>query len=113
MTTTRPTTEEQSMSEELTVHPDDRATAGTVPGGPELTATEAALADIWRGLFGIDAVTADDDFFEIGGNSLSAIKLLARTEEAFGTEVLEPETLYEDARLGSLARAIDEALARG
>jgi acyl carrier protein len=97
------------MSEELTVHPDDRP--GTVDR-PAPTATEEALAEIWRGLFGIPEVGADDDFFELGGNSLSAIKLLARTEERFGAEVLEPETLYQDARLGSLARAIDEALAR-
>lgn len=98
------------MSEELTVHPDDRPGALDTPAP---TPTEEALAEIWRGLFGLPEVGADDDFFELGGNSLSAIKLLARTEERFGAEVLEPETLYEDARLGSLARAIDEALARG
>jgi acyl carrier protein len=96
------------MSEKLTVHPGDRPGTQDAP----LTATEQALAGIWQSLFGLESVGADDDFFEIGGNSLSAIKLLARTEEAFGAEVLEPETLYEDARLGTLARAIDEALAR-
>jgi acyl carrier protein len=94
------------MSEETAVGP------GTDEAAPPLTATEEALAEIWRGLFGITEVGVDDDFFEIGGNSLSAIKLLARTEERFGAEVLEPETLYEDARLGSLARAVDTALAQ-
>lgn len=96
------------MSEEMTVGSEDRTT--TEAAG--MTATEEALAEIWRGLFGIAAVGPDDDFFEIGGNSLSAIKLLARVEERFAPDVLQPETLYDDARLGALARAIDEATAQ-
>jgi acyl carrier protein len=89
---------------------DQQAPLGTEPG---LTSTGQAIADMWQGLFGIPSVTADDDFFALGGNSLTAVKFLARVEERFGLDVLLPETLYEDARLSSLARAIDEAAAAG
>ena len=69
------------------------------------------IAEIWRGLFQVTEVTDDDDFFKLGGNSLTAIKFLARVEERFGEDALLPETLYEDARLGSLAKAIEAATA--
>jgi hypothetical protein len=76
-----------------------------------LNPTEQAIAEIWRGLFQVTELTGDDDFFGLGGNSLSAIKFLARVEERFGEDALLPETLYEDARLASLAKAVDEATA--
>ncbi|MEU5434618.1 phosphopantetheine-binding protein [Streptomyces sp. NPDC020719] len=85
--------------------------AQTAQGAPPMSATEQAIAEIWRGLFGITEVAAGDDFFELGGNSLTAIKFLSRVEERFAVDVLLPETLYEDARLSSLAKAVDEAMA--
>jgi len=92
----------------MTMSPTDDQTA---LGAPTMTATEEAIAEIWRGLFGITEVGVGDDFFELGGNSLTAIKFLARLEERFGLDVLLPETLYDDARLSRLARSIDEATA--
>jgi acyl carrier protein len=74
------------------------------------TPTQEALAEIWRDLFGIGEVGPDDDFFELGGNSLTAVKFLSRVEERFAVDVLLPETLYEDARLASLASAIDKEM---
>ncbi|MGP9017799.1 phosphopantetheine-binding protein [Streptomyces sp. BR1] len=85
--------------------------AQTAQGAPPMSATEQAIAEIWRSLFGITEVGVGDDFFELGGNSLTAIKFLSRVEERFGVDVLLPETLYEDARLSSLAKAVDEAMA--
>ncbi|MFC7307906.1 phosphopantetheine-binding protein [Streptomyces monticola] len=85
--------------------------AAPQPGGGTLTATEEAVAAIWHDLFGGADISAEDDFFELGGNSLTAIRFLARVDERFAPDVLLPETLYEDARLGSLAKAIDEAMA--
>lgn len=76
-----------------------------------LNPTEESIAEIWRDLFQVTEVTGDDDFFELGGNSLTAIKFLSRVEERFGEDALLPETLYEDARLGSLAKAVEAATA--
>ncbi|MYR83682.1 peptide synthetase, siderophore biosynthesis protein [Streptomyces sp. SID685] len=84
----------------------DQSAAGT------MTATEAALAEMWRDLLDRPDIGREDDFFESGGTSLTAIKLLQRAEKRFGPDVLSPDTVYADARLRSLARAIDEAKGR-
>ncbi|HEY0641759.1 MAG TPA: phosphopantetheine-binding protein [Pseudonocardiaceae bacterium] len=78
-----------------------------------MTATERTIADIWSGLFGTGITDPDADFFALGGTSLTAVKFLARVEDRFGEDALLPETLYEDARLGALAAAIDSAVAAG
>jgi len=41
------------------------------------TATEEILADIYAQVLGVDQVGVDDSFFDLGGNSLSAIRLTA------------------------------------
>jgi acyl carrier protein len=77
-----------------------------------LTPTESTLADMWRDLLGREKSEPNDDFFVAGGTSLTAIKLLQRVEKEFGPEVLSPDTLYSDPKLGSVARAIDEAVGK-
>ena len=84
------------------------ATEQTGVGGPSMTATELALAEMWRDLLALSTTTPTDSFFEVGGTSLTAIKLLQRVEKKFGADALSPDTLYGDPRLGSVARAIDE-----
>lgn len=76
-----------------------------------LIPTEKVIAEMWQELFGIAEVGPEDDFFALGGNSLTAIKFLARVEERFGVDALLPETLYEDARVASLAKAIEQTTA--
>jgi hypothetical protein len=45
------------------------------------TATERMLADLWKELLGVDGVAGTDDFFVIGGDSLGAMRMVARAEE--------------------------------
>ncbi|MDQ2957125.1 MAG: amino acid adenylation domain-containing protein [Actinomycetota bacterium] len=45
---------------------------------PPATPTESALAGIYAELLNRDRVAADDDFFDIGGNSLQAMQLVSR-----------------------------------
>ncbi|MCB1906474.1 MAG: amino acid adenylation domain-containing protein [Rhodocyclaceae bacterium] len=40
--------------------------------------TEAALARIWAEVLGVDEVGIDEDFFELGGDSLLSIRVLSR-----------------------------------
>jgi glutamate racemase len=44
------------------------------------------LVDLWRRILRTDDITIDDDFFDVGGNSLSAIRLLPAIEQHFGVE---------------------------
>jgi amino acid adenylation domain-containing protein len=51
------------------------------------TPTEETLAGIWMEIFGIDRVGVRDNFFDMGGHSLSVVRLLARVGEATGCNV--------------------------
>ena len=78
---------------------------------PPRGATEERLADIWRLLLPQqDARTGDigreDTFFALGGNSLSAARLMFRIGEVFGVE-LGLAAFYEAPTLAACAAAID------
>jgi amino acid adenylation domain-containing protein len=45
------------------------------------TALEEKLAAIWQEVLGLDRVGRDDDFFHLGGDSLSATRLIARVRD--------------------------------
>jgi len=47
------------------------------------TETERAVATLWREILGIDRAGLHDDFFDNGGHSLSATRLLARLRARF------------------------------
>jgi acyl transferase domain-containing protein/surfactin synthase thioesterase subunit/non-ribosomal peptide synthetase component F/acyl carrier protein len=49
-----------------------------------LTTMEQRIAMVWREVLGIQAVEPDDNFFEIGGDSLSAARLSGLLAERFG-----------------------------
>lgn len=58
---------------------------GQVAAGSQV---ERRLLDIWRGLLPAgSAVGVNDDFFLVGGHSLTALQLSARIEEAFGVPI--------------------------
>ncbi|MGV9253899.1 amino acid adenylation domain-containing protein [Streptomyces sp. NPDC003697] len=50
-------------------------------------AHERAVADILGELLGIPAPGVDDDFFELGGTSLTAMRLMVAVEKRFGARV--------------------------
>ncbi len=49
--------------------------------------TEERLAEIWRGILGRERVGVRDDFFQVGGNSLRALRLVAAIREGFDVEI--------------------------
>ena len=57
------------------------------PPQPELTPTEAIVAEIWAEVLHINEVKATDDFFALGGHSLSATQVIARLRERFNVEI--------------------------
>jgi acyl carrier protein len=74
------------------------------------TLTEKKLAEIWRELLNVSDIQANSDFFELGGNSLTVIKLLSRIEAIFGNEILLPDTVFATSQLREIAVAIDSAV---
>ncbi|MGV9409270.1 amino acid adenylation domain-containing protein [Nocardia sp. NPDC003693] len=49
--------------------------------------TESVVAEVFATVLGLDRVGADDEFFELGGNSLSATRVVARLGAALGARV--------------------------
>ncbi len=49
--------------------------------------TEQKMANIWQELLGIEQIGVNDDFFELGGDSLKAMTVRARIEKALDVEM--------------------------
>ncbi|AVM01528.1 non-ribosomal peptide synthetase [Gordonia iterans] len=51
------------------------------------TDPERAVAEVYADLLGVDQVSVTESFFAAGGNSLAAMRLVARVSEALGVQV--------------------------
>ena len=69
---------------------------------PADTPLEVRLTAIWEELFGIAPIRPDDDYFELGGDSLLAVTLMAAIEEATGHD-LPLSVLLETRTIQGLA----------
>ncbi|MFE2439911.1 condensation domain-containing protein [Streptomyces sp. NPDC059409] len=79
-------------------------------GGAPRTEAERAVARIWAGALGRDAVARDDDFFALGGYSMLAVDVIAAVNEEFGTE-LSVLQIFETSTVAALARAVETGAA--
>ena len=71
-------------------------------------ATEQAVAAIWAQALGRDAVGVEDNFFDLGGDSLIAVRIVASMRERFGIE-LRAQALFESPRVRDMTIAIERA----
>ncbi|GAB2639992.1 non-ribosomal peptide synthase/polyketide synthase [Prescottella soli] len=76
------------------------------------TPVEEIVADVFADLLGVDRVGRDDDFFELGGNSLIATRAVARLGEALETSV-PVRTLFEASSVHALAARIEQVAGSG
>ncbi|MEW5251346.1 amino acid adenylation domain-containing protein [Microbulbifer sp. 2201CG32-9] len=88
-----------------------QAQLAMAPEGP----VEVLLADLWRQVLSCDTVARDDNFFDLGGNSLLATRLLSRIQNAFDRqlsirEVFECQCLREQAVLIMRSRTLREGI---
>jgi amino acid adenylation domain-containing protein len=88
--------------------PDWGAVSGQVPSVPR-TPTEAKLAAIIAELLGLRSpVGVSDNFFALGGHSLTATRLMARIRTVFGVD-LPIRVLFSDPTVAGLAAALAAA----
>ncbi|MEV6351014.1 condensation domain-containing protein, partial [Actinoplanes sp. NPDC051851] len=72
-------------------------------GRAAATPTEEILCGLFAEVLGRDVVPADVSFFELGGDSLAAMRLLARVKSVLGAEVAIGE-IFAEPTVAGLAR---------
>jgi phthiocerol/phenolphthiocerol synthesis type-I polyketide synthase E len=72
---------------------------------PPATATEATLAGIWQGVLGLEQIGTRDNFFDLGGDSVIGIQIVARA--IAGGVQFSPEQLFEHQTIAELAAWLD------
>jgi acyl carrier protein len=90
--------------------PPGRAAPEAVPeerhGAPRNEA-ERTVAEVWREAFGLDRVGVEDDFFELGGDSLLATRIVSRLRDRLAVE-LTPVHLFEAPTVAGLAAVVED-----
>jgi amino acid adenylation domain-containing protein len=86
--------------------PVEKATE-SAPGAAR-TPLEEVLASIWSEVLGVARVGADDDFFALGGHSLSAIQIVSRLRRLLDVD-LPLCTLFQAGTVKSLADRVARA----
>ena len=92
-------------------------TGGSLHPRPELRSaykapeneTQKSLVGIWQDIFGIEQIGIEDDFFDMGGDSLVASQLTVRIGEQFRVE-LTVKDLFEHPSIEQYARLLDAVL---
>ncbi len=88
----------------------DAAPAERRAGAPR-TPAELTLAAIWRDVLGVPEVSVRDNFFDLGGDSILSIRVVARARAA--GLALAPGQLFRHQTLGELAAAAVPVAAGG
>jgi acyl transferase domain-containing protein/thioesterase domain-containing protein/acyl carrier protein len=76
--------------------------------GAAKESVEAVLAEWWQELLGVERVHLDDDFFELGGQSLIVVRLFSKIKKTYGVN-FGLSTLFEARTVRTLGRLIREA----
>ena len=69
---------------------------------------ELQLTHIWENVLGIHPISVKDDFFNLGGDSLSAVRLMLEIEQHFGQK-LSLATLFPSSTIEHLASILRQA----
>jgi len=86
---------------------DEDALGDQRPYEEPATELERSIASIWGDLLRHPRVGRGDSFFELGGDSLRAVQVMARTGRSIGRD-LDLHMLYDHPTVGELAEALEE-----
>ena len=70
--------------------------------------TEEIMESIWMDILQIDRLDINDNFFEVGGHSLSAMQLITRVRQVFQVEI-PIRSLFDAPTLAQLSQKVEEA----
>ncbi|MFE7590857.1 amino acid adenylation domain-containing protein [Kitasatospora sp. NPDC057512] len=83
------------------------APEGRPAGRPPRTPAEQLIAAVWADVLGVPEVGADDNFFHLGGDSLTAVRVVGRVFDVFG--MVSPYTIFDAPTLAGFAAAVTSA----
>ena len=75
------------------------------PLTPPRTTLEATIADIWREVMGQDAIDVHEHFYDLGGESLQALRIMARVRKTFGVD-LDLQSLLDAPTVAEMAHTV-------
>jgi acyl carrier protein len=82
--------------------------AGTGTGYvPPRTDAERVLAEIWAEVLGVEQVGIEDNFFDLGGDSILSFRMLSRIRAAFGVG-LSARAVFDTRTIVRLAELLPE-----
>jgi amino acid adenylation domain-containing protein len=73
------------------------------------TAAQLKLVDIWQGVLEVERVGIQDNFFDLGGESFSAYRLMARISAEFGKE-LPLTVIFQAQTIEAMEQCINDAI---
>ncbi|ORA15463.1 non-ribosomal peptide synthase/polyketide synthase, partial [Mycobacterium arosiense] len=76
------------------------------------TATEQAVADSYAQVLGVERVGVDDSFFDLGGDSISAMRVVAAINASLGVE-LAVRALFDAPTVRALSQRLQTAATDG
>jgi acyl carrier protein len=68
---------------------------------PPDTPMEKQIAEVWRDVLGVEDIGVHDNFFDLGGHSMAAMRVMTVIEEQLGVQV--PFTEFMNQTLGQIA----------
>lgn len=83
----------------------DRVAHPLVSVGEEMSPEERLVADIWKRALGLSVINKRDNFFEIGGHSLTAVRVMVQLEKVYGIK-LPLSVLFRYPTVQKLSQAI-------
>jgi acyl carrier protein len=78
---------------------------GAAPSAAPRTDLESRVAALWSEVLGVDDIGVDDDYFELGGNSMAGVQLLWRVGEELGV-TLTMRQLFDAPTVAGMAGAV-------
>ncbi|WP_392667059.1 non-ribosomal peptide synthetase [Streptomyces sp. LN785] len=108
--TALPMTPNGKLDESALPAPHDPPAVAADPGEGPWTRTEEVVAGVWCEALGLSGIRRDDDFFALGGHSMTAIRTVARLKKTLGP-VITTKDIYRNSRLGAFAAHLDSVRA--
>ncbi|MET7836422.1 phosphopantetheine-binding protein, partial [Micromonospora sediminicola] len=110
-----PSTSDQSRSSRAAVSSSPAPSASAAPAAVAAADTgdddtAARLLRLWSEVLGVDEIGLDDDFFELGGNSLVAVQLIAQVRKVAGVK-LPMRTLFDASTVRDMVANVEKARA--